>query len=71
MALVYSENADTPRGREIIDRIMDDMKLLQFDGIHTLKFVFNSRRVTNLCKRLEFRLNRVCGGLEDTDSDLR
>ncbi|KAE9275066.1 hypothetical protein PF008_g29436 [Phytophthora fragariae] len=56
LALLYAANADSARGRQMIDRVMDDVKLIHFDGIHTLKFVFNSRRVATLYQGLAFRL---------------
>ncbi|KAE9311417.1 hypothetical protein PR003_g20023 [Phytophthora rubi] len=68
LALLYAANADSARGRQMIDRVMDDVKLIHFDGIHTLKFVFNSRRVATLYQGLAFRLNGVCAVLEDSDS---
>ncbi|KAE9339352.1 hypothetical protein PF008_g11610 [Phytophthora fragariae] len=65
--LLYTANADSARGRQMIGRVMDDVKNLHFDGIHTLKFVFNSRRVATLYTGLAFHLNGVCVVLEDSE----
>ncbi|KAE9321743.1 hypothetical protein PF008_g17747 [Phytophthora fragariae] len=67
LAQLYETNADSPRGRQMIDHIMDDVKLLRFDGIHTLRFTFNSRRVASLYAGLAFRLRGTCIELEDSE----
>ncbi|KAE8980760.1 hypothetical protein PR001_g24195, partial [Phytophthora rubi] len=69
IAQLYAANADTRRGRQMIDHVMDDVKSLHFDGIHTLKFVFNSQRVASLYKGMAFRLNGTCIQLEDSEAD--
>lgn len=68
LAQLFSANADSARGKKMLDRVMDDVELLHFDGIHTLKFVFNSRRITNLYAGLAFRLNGTFIELEDSES---
>lgn len=66
-AQLYEGNADTARGRQMIDKMMDDVKLIYFDGTHTLKFVFHSHRIANDYLGLAFRLHGVCLELEDTE----
>ncbi|KAE9236142.1 hypothetical protein PF002_g11316 [Phytophthora fragariae] len=68
MAQLYAANADSPRGRQMLNRIMEDVKMLHFDGIHTLKFVFNSRRIAKIYMGLALRLNGTCIELEDSSS---
>ncbi|KAE9292768.1 hypothetical protein PF008_g24978 [Phytophthora fragariae] len=48
LGMLYAANGDTARGRQMISRLMEDVKRLHFDGIHTLTFVFNSERVAHL-----------------------
>ncbi|KAL4106604.1 hypothetical protein PRIC1_004651 [Phytophthora ramorum] len=67
MAQLYAANADSARGRQMLNRIMDDVKRVSFDGVHTLRFVFNSRRVADQYAGLAFRLNGTCIMLEDTE----
>ncbi|KAE9285083.1 hypothetical protein PR003_g26681 [Phytophthora rubi] len=67
-AQLYDANADSTRGRAMIDRMLDDVKLLHFDGVHTLKFVFNSSRIAHVYQGLAFRLNGTSVELDDTDS---
>ncbi|KAE9282813.1 hypothetical protein PR003_g27303 [Phytophthora rubi] len=69
LGMLYAANGDTARGRQMISRLMEDVKRLHFDGIHTLTFVFNSERVAHLYKGLAFRLNGACLELEDTSED--
>ncbi|KAE8884878.1 hypothetical protein PF008_g3092 [Phytophthora fragariae] len=58
-AQLYEANADSERGRQMIDKMMDDVKMLHFDGIHTLHFVFTSGRVARSYLGLAFRLQGV------------
>ncbi|KAE9007060.1 hypothetical protein PR001_g17058 [Phytophthora rubi] len=66
-AQLFSANTDSAKGKQMIGRLMDDVKMLFFDGVHTLKFVFNSRRVADFYLGLAFRLNGTCIELEDSD----
>ncbi|KAE9017293.1 hypothetical protein PR002_g13426 [Phytophthora rubi] len=66
IGMMYSANGDTARGRLMISRLMEDVKRLKFDGIHTLSFVFNSQRIAQLYQGFAFRLNGTCIELEDT-----
>ncbi|KAE9339105.1 hypothetical protein PF008_g11735 [Phytophthora fragariae] len=70
IAQLYSANADSARGRQMVDRIMEDVTLLHFDGIHTLKFVFHSQRIAERYTGLAFRLNGTCIELEDSRTGL-
>jgi hypothetical protein len=45
--LLYQANPDSEAGRPMLKCLSDEMKMLHFDGIHTLKFVFHSRRIAS------------------------
>ncbi|KAE9328882.1 hypothetical protein PF008_g16065 [Phytophthora fragariae] len=66
---LHAANADSARGTQMIARMMEDVKRIHFDGIHTLKLVFNSQRVAHLYQGLGFRLNGTCIELEDTEEE--
>ncbi|KAE8987589.1 hypothetical protein PR003_g22658 [Phytophthora rubi] len=66
---IHTANADTAAGRLLLTRLLEDVKRLQFDGLHTLKFVFNSARVARRYTGLGLRLNGTCIELEDTTED--
>ncbi|KAE9308609.1 hypothetical protein PR003_g20705 [Phytophthora rubi] len=69
LAQLHAANADTVAGRGLLIRLLEDVKRLQFDGLHTLKFVFNSERVARRYTGLALRLNGTCIELEDTTED--
>ncbi|KAE9022593.1 hypothetical protein PR001_g11599 [Phytophthora rubi] len=71
VALLFAANTDSARGRQMIGRLMDDVKMLYFDGGHTLKFVFNSRRLADIYAGLAFRINGTCIVLDDTEKGER
>ncbi|KAE8979925.1 hypothetical protein PR002_g24277 [Phytophthora rubi] len=68
-AQLHAANSDSAAGKCMISRLLEDVKRLQFDGLHTLKFVFNSARVARLYTGLALRLNGTCIELEDTQDD--
>lgn len=68
LSQLYSANADSPTGRQMISHLMDDVKIMYFDGAHTIKFVFNSRRIANLYLGCAFRLNGTYLEIEDSES---
>jgi hypothetical protein len=65
--LLHQANADSERGKQLIDRLMDDVKILHFDGIHTLKFVFHSRRVAEAYQGAALRLQGTYLELDPAD----
>ncbi|KAL4163651.1 hypothetical protein KRP22_005079 [Phytophthora ramorum] len=67
LGLLYKANADTTPERLMIHRLMDDVKILHFDGIHTLTFVFHSRRLAMEYCSLAVRLQGTCIELEDSE----
>ncbi|OWZ13982.1 hypothetical protein PHMEG_00012613 [Phytophthora megakarya] len=67
MQLIFSSNTDENNGKDMLNRMMSDIKLLHFDGSHTLKFVFPSRRVAAFYVEATFRLQRGVIELEDSD----
>lgn len=66
-AQLYEANSDFQRGRQLIDRLMDDIKLMQFDGIQALKCVFNSRRLAERYSEITLYLRGDCITLDDTE----
>jgi hypothetical protein len=50
----------------MIKRLMDDVKMLHFDGIHTLKFIFHSRRLASAYRGTALRLQGTYLELEDS-----
>ncbi|KAE9288669.1 hypothetical protein PR003_g25749, partial [Phytophthora rubi] len=66
IGMMYSANGDTARGRLMVSKLMEDVKRLKFDGIHTLSFIFNSQRLAQHYQGLAFRINGACVELEDT-----
>nr|KAE8930573.1 hypothetical protein PF009_g19343 [Phytophthora fragariae] len=68
-AQLHAANGDSAAGRSMLARLLDDVKRLHFDGLHTLTFVFNSERIAQMYLGLAFRLNGTCIELEDTTDD--
>nr|KAE8945109.1 hypothetical protein PF009_g5251 [Phytophthora fragariae] len=66
IGLLFNANTDTDCGRRMLGRLMDDVKRLHFDGIHTLHFVFNSQRIAQIYAGTAFRLNGTWIVLEDS-----
>ncbi|KAE9324915.1 hypothetical protein PR003_g16617 [Phytophthora rubi] len=69
IGLLFNANTDTDCGRRMRGRLMDDVKRLHFDGIHTLHFVFNSQRIAQIYAGTAFRLNGTWIVLEDSTSE--
>ncbi|KAE9272421.1 hypothetical protein PR003_g30205 [Phytophthora rubi] len=69
VAQLFTANADSPKGRQMINRLMEDAKMIHFDGVHTIKFVFNSSRIASMYLGLAFRINGTCLELEDSEAD--
>lgn len=67
MKMLHQANTDERHGIEMLKRIMTDVKLLYFDGIHTLKFVFPSKRVAAFYEGAAFRLQHGIIELEDSE----
>ncbi|KAG6616070.1 uncharacterized protein IUM83_03737 [Phytophthora cinnamomi] len=63
---LFSSNQNVRHGKEMIDRMMRDVKMLYFDGNHTLNFVFHSRRTAEFYNGISLRLQRVVIDLEDS-----
>ncbi|KAE8904446.1 hypothetical protein PF003_g11802 [Phytophthora fragariae] len=68
-AQLHAANADSAAGRSMLARLLEDVKRLHFDGLHTLTFVFNSERIAQLYLGIALRLNGTCIELEDTTDD--
>ncbi|EGZ12141.1 hypothetical protein PHYSODRAFT_379010, partial [Phytophthora sojae] len=62
----FNSNKNVRHGKEMIDRMLKDVKMLFFDGNHTLKFVFHSRRTAEFYNGVSLRLQRVVIDLEDS-----
>jgi hypothetical protein len=69
--ILYKANADSERGRLLTQRIMEDVKILHFDGIHTLKLTFHSKRIASRYQGLiTCRLQGTCLKVEDSDEEI-
>jgi hypothetical protein len=64
--MLYTAKSDSERGRMMIKRLMDDMKILHFDGVHTLKFVSHSSRLATAYTGTALRLQGTFVELEDS-----
>ncbi|KAJ8527401.1 hypothetical protein ON010_g14861 [Phytophthora cinnamomi] len=62
---LYSANCDSRNGQAMVDSMKKAVKVLYFDGHHTLKFVFNSRRIAEYYNGIVVRLQHVVIDLED------
>ncbi|OWZ15500.1 hypothetical protein PHMEG_00010842 [Phytophthora megakarya] len=66
-AELQNANRDEVNGEAMLNRMKRDIKMLHYDGIQTLRFVFHSKRIAKFYQGVTLRLQRTTIVVEDAD----